>query len=161
MKEFLLELLAMFEVLEPDFIEQPQEQVLPGDEIIGVLSEELRGWHAVRSAFLDDRNARLEESAPQLLQFLKKPVNPSEEQVSLILNQRLVHAEYSFVDSILILGLKRAFPQLTVLLLSTEIVICENWQVVVRQSPVQKTVPDTGEPLVLGPDGRMIVAGLA
>ena len=118
----------------PEFIEEPDNPVQTGDKFIGVLPLDLRKWYAVRTAFLDERNARFEQAHPQFKEMLETlPTEPTPQQQDLVKSQRLVHDECDFVANILSLGIKQAFPELVIHSADKGIFICKGWNVVLRR----------------------------
>lgn len=156
MEKFLLDLLAMFQDVGLEFIEEPDNPVQTGDKLIGVLPRDLQKWHAVLTAFLDERNARFEEAYPQFKEMLETlPTEPTSQQQDLVRKQRLVHDECDFVASILSLGIKQAFPELVIHPADKGIFICKGWNVVLRRIP--KSDNSENDLLVVSRSGAITV----
>ena len=150
MEKFLLDLLAMLGVVEPDIVE-PEGEFENSDRFIGVLPDDLRKWYAVYTASRDVLDSECEAIHYRFIEIMEMlPNEPTDKEWGIARDHKLAHDQYKILTDLFWLGVKQAFPELAILPDGDTIGICRGWKVVVRRRAGDELTVHSGGIIVKG-----------
>ncbi|MCX6717999.1 MAG: hypothetical protein NTY81_00115 [Candidatus Staskawiczbacteria bacterium] len=136
-KQFEIELVRMIEMVIPELIPEPEDEVKDGETFVGILDDELKAIYAVYAASRDDLDCQCERDHGRIAAIIRKRMSQDIEpdELAFVQQHSIAHDRHKFISDFFWDKVEKSFPELTGN--KDSIGLRRKWKVVTTRKPPQ------------------------